>query len=94
MSDRSGDIDRLDAYLKELGADDADIAAATRVGGLGPLALDLVLRPPGEVLSLDQPSPSESFRLTRGSRLDRDLFTPAVLLPVVLDRCVLLSWAS
>lgn len=47
------DARALVARAVELGATDDEILAAGRVGHLGPLALDLALRPPGDTLSLD-----------------------------------------
>jgi class 3 adenylate cyclase len=41
-------------YVAELGATTDEIIAAARVEGLGPLALDLAIRPPGQSMPLDE----------------------------------------
>ncbi len=46
------DIERLAAYLRTLGASEDEIAAARDSGGLGPLALEVVLRAGSEPVGL------------------------------------------
>ena len=48
------DVKRLVRYLIDLGATDEEIVAAAPVGGLGPLALDLAMRPEGPSPTLEQ----------------------------------------
>lgn len=51
-------LDRADAlvlieYLSERGATDEELSEAAKTGTLGPLALELALRPPGELVPFD-----------------------------------------
>ena len=46
------DVERLEAYLRSLGATDDEIVAAREVHGLGPLALEVVLRAGSEPVGL------------------------------------------
>lgn len=62
------DLRTLIEYVRSLGATDEEIDSAWRMGGLGPLALDLAMRPPGTAVSLDdfvaaEPDPDLARRL-------------------------------
>ena len=46
------DVERLEAYLRSLGATDDEIVSARESGGLGPLALEVVLRAGSEPVGL------------------------------------------
>ena len=48
------DLRELSDFVRELGASDEEIAAAVGLASLGPLALDLSMRPPGPTVSLDE----------------------------------------
>src|SRR4051794_23809176 len=49
----SADLRALIEYVVELGGTEDEIVSAARRGQLGPLALELTLRPPGASLPLD-----------------------------------------
>src|SRR5919201_6806952 len=55
---RYSEADRADVmrHLTEAGASEEEIAEAARSGTLGVLALDVALRPPGEMVSLAEAS--------------------------------------
>ena len=48
------DTQRLIQYLSDQGASDEEIAEAARTGTLGPLGLELALRPPGESVTFGE----------------------------------------
>jgi len=62
------DLEALIDFVRSLGATEEEIEAAKRTGNLGPLALDLSMRPSGEARSLeefvsDEPDPALVRRL-------------------------------
>jgi class 3 adenylate cyclase len=72
---RYGEADRAAVlrHLAEAGASDAEIAEAARSGTLGVLALDLALRPPGEMVSLAEAAEEAGLSLEEATTLWRAL---------------------
>ena len=54
------DLRALVEYVRSLGATEEEIETVRRMGNLGPLALDLAIRPPGPAPSLDEFARSEA----------------------------------
>ncbi len=69
---------QLRSYVRGLGATDAEMeqASGSRPGGLGPLALDLSIRPPGECQSLEEFLSSDPSRRPLVERLWRAVGLP------------------
>lgn len=57
----AGELERLLHFVRSLGATDADLASAAPLNGLGPLALDLAIRAPGQSTSLEKFASSCGF---------------------------------
>lgn len=81
------DLRRLVQYVIALGATDEEVVAAARVAGLGPLGLDLAMRPPGATLSVDEfaagsgTDPSLVRRLWQGFGLPETSDSPLRVTP-------------
>src|SRR5919198_3686400 len=60
-------------HLKEAGASEEEIADAASSGTLGVLALDLALRPPGEMVSLAEAAEQAGISLEEATALWRAL---------------------
>lgn len=67
---------RLVAYLREHGASEEELAEAARTGTHGPLALELALRPPGEMLPFDEAIDKAGLELEEARHLWRALGFP------------------
>src|SRR5215218_5364418 len=60
-------------HLAEAGASEEEVAEATRTGTLGVLALDLALRPPGQMVSLADAAADAGLSLDQATALWRAL---------------------
>ena len=67
------DAIRLIEWLAERGAADEELAEAARTGTLGPLALELAVRPPGERLPFDEAVRQAGLDVEEAARLWRAL---------------------
>jgi adenylate cyclase len=67
---------RLVRYVLAQGAGREEIADATQTGSLGPLALDLALRAPGEQIPFEQAASAAGLELEAAARLWRALGFP------------------
>src|SRR5919204_3702794 len=72
---RYSEADRAEVmrHLTEAGASEGEIAEAARSGTLGVLALDLALRPPGEMVSLAAAAEEAGLSLGEAAALWRAL---------------------
>lgn len=67
------DREQVLRHLDEAGADEEEVAEAARSGTLGVLALDLALRPPGEMVSLEEAAERAGLSLEDAAALWRAL---------------------
>lgn len=74
-SDREDTL-RLIDFVKESGADHDELVEAVRTGNLGPLALDLALRPRGELVSFNEAAERVGLEVDEAARLWRALGFP------------------
>lgn len=86
--DESSVADRPDAlrllkYLSELGASRAELVEAARTGTLGALALELALRPPGDLASFDVAAEQAGLAIDEAAGLWRALGFPDPMHPPV-----------
>ena len=70
------DLDALIRYVLDLGATEEEVVAAARRLGIGPLALDLAIRPPGAPLRLDAFAEQEGLDVGLARRIWRAFGLP------------------
>src|SRR5205085_6796039 len=67
---------RLIRYLADQGASEQEISEAARAGWLGPLGLELALRPPGETVPFEEAARQAGLEVDEARRLWRALGFP------------------
>ena len=81
-ADREDTI-RLFRYLTDHGATGPELAEAARAGTLGPLALELALRPAGERVAFDRAAEQAGLEVRDAAAVWRDLGFPDPLDPIL-----------